>query len=426
MSDTSPTADSGGFDPGRLRTAPTQMLRSRDDRYIAGVCGGLARYLNIDPVVVRVLMAALTVVGGVGLVVYGAAWLLAPEEGAERSVLESHVPGNPRLRTIGWIVAGVIAVAAVVGSGPWFDWGWVGPFPLLALAILAWILFRPRQEPTTATESTTPPPTATSPAGAASEPDTRPVDHPVPGTDEPAAEGEDRPADDASSTTTRLEPPPTPPTATAPATAPATPPPAPRRPRGDGTLLWLTLAAIVVVMGVLWLVDQSSVDIDGPVYLASGLAAVGVGLLAGTWWGNARALIPAGVALTATLIAVSQLPVWKFGEIDETPTRSADVQSSYEMGAGQIRLDLTHVEDLAALDGRTISIVNGLGQTEVVVPDDLDVTVTAKVNGGNVELLGRTASGADASTQYTDPDDADPDLRLDIDESLGQVEVTRP
>ncbi len=38
MSDSS-AADPGGFDPGRLRSAPMQMRRSRDDRYIAGVCG---------------------------------------------------------------------------------------------------------------------------------------------------------------------------------------------------------------------------------------------------------------------------------------------------------------------------------------------------------------------------------------------------
>jgi predicted membrane protein len=67
-----------------------------------------------------------------------------------------------------------------------------------------------------------------------------------------------------------------------------------------------------------------------------------------------------------------------------------------------------------------------MGQTRVVLPEDLDVTVVAELNAGNVEVLGRQANGADAATLYTDPDDADPDLRLEIDGSLGNVEVVRP
>lgn len=428
MSDTSSTADAGGFDPGRLRTAPTQMLRSRDDRYIAGVGGGLARYLNIDPVIVRVLLAALTVVGGVGLVVYIAAWLLAPEEGAEQSVLESHLPGNPKVRTIGWIVTGVIVVAAVVGSGPWFDWGWVGPFPLLALAILGWLLFRPHK-------TATPPPEANVATGA---PETADPPGPPDAADAAAAAADAAPSEppeapevdvgDTPTARAATDSPPGDATTVRTAIRPHDAPPAesPTPGHDPGVLTWMTLAAVAVVVGGLWLIDQSGTEIDGPVYLAGSLGVVAAGILAGTWWGNGRWLIPVGVALTAALITVSQLPVWKFGQIDETPTRAVDVRSTYEMGAGQIDLDLTRVEDLAALDGRTVTLENGMGQIRVQVPEDLDVTVVAEVNAGNVEILGREANGADAATQYTDPDDADPDLRLELDGSLGHLEVTRP
>jgi phage shock protein PspC (stress-responsive transcriptional regulator) len=451
MSDPS-TADTGGFDPGRLRTAPTQMMRSRDDRYIAGVGGGLAGYLNVDPVVVRVILAALTVVGGVGLVLYVAAWLLAPEEGADKSVLESHLPGNPRIRVLGWIVAGVLAVGAVVGSGPWFDWGWIGPIPLLGLVILIWVLARPRNTSTdtaetTATTPTSPtapaatPATAAPAATAAAEPtapatpetpDPSTTGTPDPPTPDTGAPDTDDDADashdgDDSRASDDVHPADHRPTAV---TAPLPPTPAPgpasSPPRDNGVLTWLTLGALVAVIGVLWLVDLSGTDVSGPVYLASSLAVVAVGILVGTWWGNGRWLIPAGALLTATLIGISQLPVWKFGEIKEAPTRSDDVLSSYEMGAGRIELDLTHVQDLAALDGRTITMDNGLGEIQVLLPDDLDVTVTAELNAGNVDVLGRDASGAEASTQYTDLDDTDPDLRLEIDGSLGSVEVIRP
>jgi phage shock protein PspC (stress-responsive transcriptional regulator) len=455
MSDTS-AADPGGFEPGRLRTAPMQMRRSRDDRYIAGVCGGLARYLNIDPIIVRVVMAALVVVGGVGIVVYIAAWLLAPEDGSDESFVESHLPRNEKTRMLGWIVAAVLAVGALIGSGPWFGWGWIGPFPLLGIAVLVWVLARPRQGSTPATTPpatppappTTPPPappsaTATAPsapAAADTTADSSTTTATIGATDAGAdagadtdtapdtiADGEPRPAADDPTATTTAQPPPTPPPP-GPPTAPAWQPRPPvGRPRTDhGALTLLTLAALVAVMGVMSIVDQSGADIDGPVYLAGALGVVATGMLVGTWWGNGRWLIPFGAILTTTLIAVSQLPVWKTGEIKEVPTRSADVLSSYEMGVGRVELDLTHVEDPAALDGRTITIDNGVGDTDVVVPDNLDVAITAEINLGHVEILGREANGGDASTQYTDADDADPNVRIEIDGSLGNVEVTRP
>ena len=470
MSET-PPADGGGFDPGRLRTAPTQMRRSRDDRYIAGVCGGLARYLNVDPVVVRVIMAALTVIGGVGLVLYAAAWLLAPEDGADKNALESHLPASPRIRVLGWIAAGVIAVIAVASSGPWFDWGWIGPLPLLGIAVLIWVLARPRSsggssdEPAAPTTPAPPPPgtSAPPPGTSAPSPPTPAAPEasapPAPGAPTPAspvAAAESPPSDPEAVTavvptdedrtmrlpatrpptapapadplSTSAEPtgsaPPQPPPPVATPTVPPQPPPTKRK-RFDPTLTWLTLAALVAVIGVLSLIDQTASDVSGPVYLATSLAVVALGMLAGTWWGNGRWLIPLGALLTVTLISVSQLPVWKFGEIDEAPTSAADVLPSYQMGAGQILLDLTRVEDLTALDGRTIQLENGLGQTRVFVPEDLDVSVHAELNAGDVKIFDREANGADASTQYTDPDDLDPDVRLEIDGSLGQVEVMR-
>ncbi|HYJ67803.1 MAG TPA: PspC domain-containing protein [Nocardioidaceae bacterium] len=445
MSDTS-SADPDGFDPGRLRTAPMQMRRSRDDRYIAGVCGGLARYLNIDPVIVRVIMAALVVVGGVGIVIYLAAWLLAPEDGVGESIVESHLPRNDKTRMLGWIVAAVLAVGALVGSGPWFGWGWIGPLPLLGIAVLVWVLARPRQGPTAttappATPPVPPPPPTAAPSTPSALGDTEDIEDTDTDTTlrtstadsdttetDTIADADPRPAaDSTASTTTTTRLPPTPPPPAAP-TAPPTPPrpPATPRPRNDhGALTLLTLAALLAVMGVMSIVDQTGTDIDGPVYLAGALGVVAAGMLVGTWWGNGRWLIPFGAILTTTLIAVSQLPVWKTGEIKEAPTRSDDVLSSYEMGVGRIELDLTQVEDPAALDGRTITMDNGVGEIDVVLPDTLDVTVSAELNLGHVEILGREANGGDASTQYTDADDADPNVRIEIDGSIGNVEVTR-
>jgi phage shock protein C len=57
-----------------------RVKRSRDDRMISGVCGGIARYFGIDPVIVRVATIALVAAGGVGAVTYVAAWILMPLE----------------------------------------------------------------------------------------------------------------------------------------------------------------------------------------------------------------------------------------------------------------------------------------------------------------------------------------------------------
>lgn len=57
-----------------------KLYRSRSNRVIGGVCGGLAQYLGIDPTVVRLIMALVTFVGGMSLLVYLIAWLIIPEE----------------------------------------------------------------------------------------------------------------------------------------------------------------------------------------------------------------------------------------------------------------------------------------------------------------------------------------------------------
>ena len=59
---------------------PRTLYRSRTDRKLAGVCGGLAQYLNVDPTIVRVLFIALTVLGGAGVVLYLAMWILVPAQ----------------------------------------------------------------------------------------------------------------------------------------------------------------------------------------------------------------------------------------------------------------------------------------------------------------------------------------------------------
>ncbi|WP_214370986.1 PspC domain-containing protein [Pseudonocardia sp. H11422] len=78
-----------GFAPGPAALPPAAgptrerftLRRSRTDRMLGGVCGGLATSLGVDAALLRIGLVVLTVLGfGAGAVIYLAAWILAPEE----------------------------------------------------------------------------------------------------------------------------------------------------------------------------------------------------------------------------------------------------------------------------------------------------------------------------------------------------------
>ena len=65
---------------------PQPLSRPLQDRMLAGVAAGIARYLGVDATIVRIAFAVLVVTGGIGLPIYLAGWLLIPEEGSEQSI----------------------------------------------------------------------------------------------------------------------------------------------------------------------------------------------------------------------------------------------------------------------------------------------------------------------------------------------------
>lgn len=114
--------------------APRRMSRPRDDRVFAGVCSGLGRYFNVDPVLFRVAAVALIFFGGAGILLYVAAVLLIPQEGEERP--ESRRRRDRALAVIG-VVLLVVAAGTLFSHGV-FHAGWIfGPFLFIALAALA-------------------------------------------------------------------------------------------------------------------------------------------------------------------------------------------------------------------------------------------------------------------------------------------------
>jgi phage shock protein C len=57
-----------------------KLYRSRTNRQVAGVCGGLAEHFNMDATLIRVLFVVLTVLGGSGIIIYIAMWIIVPQE----------------------------------------------------------------------------------------------------------------------------------------------------------------------------------------------------------------------------------------------------------------------------------------------------------------------------------------------------------
>lgn len=57
-----------------------RLYRSKDDRWLGGVCGGLAQYLKIDATIVRVIFIILFLIGGGGILLYLLMWIIIPEE----------------------------------------------------------------------------------------------------------------------------------------------------------------------------------------------------------------------------------------------------------------------------------------------------------------------------------------------------------
>jgi phage shock protein C len=120
---------------------PTTRLlrRSRHDRVIGGVCGGLGRYLGIDPVLLRIAAVILTLTGGLGVLLYLLAFVVIPEQQEDEDLGPA-----PEARGDVWIYVGVglIALGAVLLVDqlvPWFDRVVV---PLVLVAIGLGIVYR--------------------------------------------------------------------------------------------------------------------------------------------------------------------------------------------------------------------------------------------------------------------------------------------
>src|SRR5712691_1318017 len=120
--------------------AVKRLDRSRSDRMLAGVCGGLARYFDIHPAFYRVGFVVLTLLGGAGVLIYTVAALVIPDEGKTESIA-SEALRERRDRPWPVIGLGLLLVAGAVLLSratlwPHGDVAWV--LVLLAGAMIVW------------------------------------------------------------------------------------------------------------------------------------------------------------------------------------------------------------------------------------------------------------------------------------------------
>ncbi len=355
------------------------------DRKVAGVCGGLGRHLDIDPTLVRVLFVVLVFFGGAGLLLYGALWLLVPQDGKETGELHT-VPATRRILVLGALVVTALIVLGNSWGNVWFPW----PIALLALVVMAFV------------------------AGHESRLDRQAARvHGDSGHHEPSPDGEqafstpDVAGPDHPSAPVRSEEPP--------------------RPRGLA-LFVPTLALVAIALGLLGLYDANGGTVADGAYGALALAVVGVMAMVAAFYGRGLGLGFLGLVAGAAMIAGSALGgLQHTGELRFTPTDAAAVHGQYDLDAGQLTLDLRGVRDLAALDGRTVRIDGAVGEVLVLLPPGLDLDVTARVRGaGDITIDGRQTDGWNPVLATTILGGSGvPRARLDIVLNFGQIQVNR-
>src|SRR4029079_18101153 len=132
-----PPPPSDGDGPRVTREELKQLGRIRrttgPDRKLAGVAGGLARHLDIDPVLLRVGFVVLVFFGGSGILLSVACWLLLPEDGKPRAAV--HL--DDRNRTFALIGVGGLALLALLADSVG-QWGF--PWPLVGVAVIALVV----------------------------------------------------------------------------------------------------------------------------------------------------------------------------------------------------------------------------------------------------------------------------------------------
>lgn len=202
--------------------------------------------------------------------------------------------------------------------------------------------------------------------------------------------------------------------------------PRPAQPRERSVLGRLTIAAALVVVGVLAGLQQTGVwALSGVQIGAAALATVGVGLLVGTLFGRARWLIVIAAMLAAPLFAVAALDLpldASSGVRTVTPTSVEDVPAAYELGVGELDIDLSDL-DIGARQVEVDASV-GMGELTITVPEGVGLDLTGRAGLGEIVLLDQRAEGFGIErTTVRAPDPGQGTLEIRAEAGLGAITV---
>jgi phage shock protein PspC (stress-responsive transcriptional regulator) len=423
-----------GAMPDPTGTHTRKLVRLPDEGHIAGVCAGLARYLNVDPLIVRIA-AVVLLFSGPGFFVYLAAWLFVPA--ADGSMLVDQVPPIPEDRHTQVVGIVLIASAILLLGGGWWWWApsrhWL--LPLMLVGAGCWLLLRRERGDDGRPVSPVPTPPAApgsapwawpSPPVPTSDPDEGASVTDVSTPDLDATTDTDATAVDATASSGAAPPPPPTDAATAEAMFPPVPPVptlhdlhhARHRRRFVGPLVF---GALLIWGGAAWLGGVALQDA-----LAIGLVIVGGGFVLGAFFGGSRGLIFPALLVGAALVFTSVVDIpWDSGIGNRSwdVQRTSQLKDEYQLGIGQANLDLRDLS-LARTSTRHVKVELGVGHMVIDVPDELNVEITAHAGAGELELLGRTDNGVSAELERSVAGSADQGtLVLDLDVGLGHIEV---
>ncbi|MFF0747763.1 PspC domain-containing protein [Streptomyces sp. NPDC004267] len=380
------------------------LRRSRGQKVVAGVCGGLGRHFDLDPVIFRVVLGVLAVTGGVGLIFYGFAWLLVPLAGEEdnegRRLLTGRVSGSSLSAVLMALVGCGIFLSTLHNGG-------LLAFTLvLSLAVSGAAVWSQRRRAVAATAEEG---GRIDPAAALAVAEAPPETMAPPLVEFPSW-WRDPIVKDGSTGKVAIgylwgphgivdkdglvhgEVPKPGQQWGPPRTAPGRPA-APARRADDsqvsigGLVFLLALLAGGLGTGLTWHSHPLGTSLQ--IGLAAALAVIGAGLAVSSFLGRTGFGTLFLMVLTTGLLAVaSVLPkdistVWA----RETwrPATVAAVQPSYELGTGIGTLDLSH---LAVPPGTTVTtrVEVGAGKLKVIVPLNATVRLRARASLGDLRL----------------------------------------
>ncbi|GAB7103889.1 PspC domain-containing protein [Streptomyces phaeofaciens JCM 4814] len=418
---------------------PDRFRRDRRHKVLAGVCAGLGRQCDMDPVIFRITLAVLSATGGIGLIFYGFAWLLVPYSDEEQNEVRKLLTG----RVDGQALTAVLF--ALVGCGVFLSMlknGGVLTFAVVLSLLLAGAGYWSRHRDSSAPD----PLAAQAVADAPPEAQAPPVPSAYPswwrdpivkdgthdgGTGYLWGPRDSRGRDIAAAVNVSL-------TGHSHPEDIHTPREHIRRPPGPrwigGWTFLLSLLAGCLVTRHAW--DDHPLGTSLQAGLAAALVVLGAGIAISSFLGRTGAGSVFLAIVAAGLLAASAALPKDVGThwIDRTwrPAAVADVQKAYDLGTGDGTLDLSRL-DLAKGQTVSTSAEVGLGRLRVIVPPDVTVKLNIDVGLGDIQLPGDNEKDVDVEPGKQKKTTLPPvpgtggggTLDLDLHVGVGQAEVTR-